>query len=88
MVDTRVRRYDVSMKLPLLAAAAALAAAAPLSSQTPAAPTRQAVIGELVVANRILANEGSPLTATGMSAFAARQQGSLFPRSRRSAGSL
>ena len=47
------------MKLRLLAAAAALlAAAAPLSSQTPAAPTRQAVIGELVVANRILANEG------------------------------
>jgi ribulose-5-phosphate 4-epimerase/fuculose-1-phosphate aldolase len=47
------------MKLRLLAAAAALlTVAAPLSSQTPAAPTRQAVIGELVVANRILANEG------------------------------
>ena len=47
------------MKLRLLAAAAALlTVAAPLSSQTPATPTRQAVIGELVVANRILANEG------------------------------
>ena len=47
------------MKHRLLAASAALlTVAAPLSSQTPAAPTRQAVIGELVVANRILANEG------------------------------
>ena len=49
-------------KLRLLFAAAALLAVAPLSSQTPItpvrAPSRQAVIDELVVANRILANEG------------------------------
>ena len=32
--------------------------AAPVSSQSPAAPTRQAVIDELVIANHILANEG------------------------------
>jgi ribulose-5-phosphate 4-epimerase/fuculose-1-phosphate aldolase len=49
----------VSTKLRLLALAAALlAVAAPLSPQTPAPPSRQAVIGELVLANRILANEG------------------------------
>jgi HCOMODA/2-hydroxy-3-carboxy-muconic semialdehyde decarboxylase len=49
----------VSTKLRLLAATAALlTVVAPLSSQTPAAPSRQAVIDELVVANRILANEG------------------------------
>src|SRR4249920_2096814 len=47
------------MQLRLLALAAALlAVAAPLSSQTSAPPSRQAVIDELVVANRILANEG------------------------------
>jgi ribulose-5-phosphate 4-epimerase/fuculose-1-phosphate aldolase len=39
-------------------AAALLAVASQVSSQTPAAPSRQAVIDELVVANRILANEG------------------------------
>ena len=32
--------------------------AAPVSSQSPAAPPRQAVIDELVIANHILANEG------------------------------
>jgi HCOMODA/2-hydroxy-3-carboxy-muconic semialdehyde decarboxylase len=66
------------MKLPLLAAAAALAAAAPLSSQTPAAPTRQAVIGELVVANRILANEGV-LDGYGHVSVRSPATGSLFP---------
>src|SRR5690349_16529016 len=39
-------------------AIAILAAAANLSSQTPAAPSRQALVDELVTANRILANEG------------------------------
>jgi HCOMODA/2-hydroxy-3-carboxy-muconic semialdehyde decarboxylase len=37
---------------------AVLVAAASLQSQTPAAPTRQALADDLVVANRILANEG------------------------------
>jgi HCOMODA/2-hydroxy-3-carboxy-muconic semialdehyde decarboxylase len=37
---------------------AVLAAAASLQSQMPAAPTRQALVDDLVVANRILANEG------------------------------
>jgi len=39
-------------------AAALLFVASQVSSQTPVAPSRQAVIDELVVANRILANEG------------------------------
>ena len=37
---------------------ALLVAAASLQSQTPTAPTRQALFDDLVVANRILANEG------------------------------
>ena len=37
---------------------AVLVAAASLQSQTPAAPTRQALADDLVIANRILANEG------------------------------
>jgi HCOMODA/2-hydroxy-3-carboxy-muconic semialdehyde decarboxylase len=37
---------------------AALVAAASLQSQAPAAPTRQALFDDLVIANRILANEG------------------------------
>ena len=37
---------------------AMLVAAASLQSQTPAAPTRQALFDDLVIANRILANEG------------------------------
>jgi HCOMODA/2-hydroxy-3-carboxy-muconic semialdehyde decarboxylase len=40
------------------AAAAATAIAAPIAAQAPAAPSRQALIDELVVANHILANEG------------------------------
>jgi len=41
----------------LALAAALLIAAAPASSQAPAAPSRQALIDDLVTANRILANE-------------------------------
>ena len=41
-----------------LAGVMLLAAAASVSPQTPVAPTRQALIDELVVANHILANEG------------------------------
>ncbi len=41
-----------------LAGAMLLAVAASVSPQTPVAPTRQALIDELVVANHILANEG------------------------------
>src|SRR5882762_7328029 len=41
-----------------LASAALLAASGSVSSQTAAAPDRQALIEELVLANRILANEG------------------------------
>jgi ribulose-5-phosphate 4-epimerase/fuculose-1-phosphate aldolase len=44
--------------LACLLAAALTAMAAPVSSQAPVAPSRQAVIDELVVANHILANEG------------------------------
>jgi len=39
-------------------AAALLIATAPASSQAPAAPSRQALVDDLVTANRILANEG------------------------------
>src|SRR5437762_8141817 len=39
-------------------ATALMAIAAPVSSQAPVAPSREAVIDELVVANHILANEG------------------------------
>jgi len=45
-------------RLPLACSLAAAVMAAPVSSQSPAAPTRQAVIDELVIANHILANEG------------------------------
>jgi len=41
-----------------LAASALVAIVVPALAQTPAAPTRQALIDELVVANHILANEG------------------------------
>ena len=40
------------------AAATLVAIAVPVLAQTPAAPTRQALINELVMANHILANEG------------------------------
>jgi ribulose-5-phosphate 4-epimerase/fuculose-1-phosphate aldolase len=46
------------MRNVILAAAALMAMAAPISSQAPVAPSRQAVIDELVIANHILANEG------------------------------
>ena len=42
----------------VLLAAGLIVAAAPLWSQSPAAPARQALIDDLVAANRILANEG------------------------------
>ena len=41
-----------------LAAAALVAIVVPVLAQTPAPPTRQALIDEIVVANHILANEG------------------------------
>jgi len=41
-----------------LAGATLLAASSPVSPQTAAAPDRQTLIGELVLANRMLANEG------------------------------
>ena len=41
-----------------LASAALVAASGPVSAQTAAVPDRQALIAELVLANRILANEG------------------------------
>ena len=40
------------------AAATLVALALPVLAQTPAAPTRQVLVNELVVANHILANEG------------------------------
>src|SRR5688572_10259617 len=43
---------------PLACSLVAALITAPLSSQAPVAPSRQAVIDELVVANHILANEG------------------------------
>ena len=46
------------MRTVILTAAALMAMAAPVSAQAPVAPSRQAVIDELVVANHILANEG------------------------------
>jgi ribulose-5-phosphate 4-epimerase/fuculose-1-phosphate aldolase len=55
-----IKGRDMHTNIPTrrIAVAALLALAAPLLAQTPAAPTRQALIDELVVANRILANEG------------------------------
>jgi HCOMODA/2-hydroxy-3-carboxy-muconic semialdehyde decarboxylase len=52
---TRVSR---SWQLGPAAVVALVAIVAPVLGQTPTAPTRQAVIDELVVANHILANEG------------------------------
>jgi hypothetical protein len=64
-----VKLKDAHMKPTLrlgsvFAAAALMTVAAPASPQAPVAPSRQAVIDELVVANRILANEGvvAPIT--------------------------
>jgi HCOMODA/2-hydroxy-3-carboxy-muconic semialdehyde decarboxylase len=59
-IEFKTRRIakPVTGALGAVAALALLSTSVPAPAQTPAAPTRQATIDELVVANRILANEG------------------------------
>jgi ribulose-5-phosphate 4-epimerase/fuculose-1-phosphate aldolase len=64
-VNRRISQGDITMNIHTgvrcswrLGAAALAVIVVPVLAQTPAAPTRQALIDELVVANRILANEG------------------------------